>query len=74
MDSEVAKGHIAKAALIFLEAFIKEQKQKVIPMLEECPDSKTDIFIADLGALNRVKEILSHCVKMSERAESKLER
>ena len=72
IESEVAKGHIVKAALVFLDSFIKEQRDKIIPMLGKCPDYQTDIFIADLSALNRVKKILSHCAEMSERAENEI--
>ena len=72
MEQEIEKGHIAKAALIFLASLINEQREKIIPMLQEHNDEKTDIFIADLSALNRVKKILARCVEMSETAEKKL--
>ena len=72
MEQEIEKGHVAKAVLIFLESFLREQRSKIINMLENGTDSKTDIFIADLRALSRFEKSLRHCVELGEKAEQKI--
>lgn len=72
MEQEAAKGHLAKAALIFLESFLQEQQLKVQSMIKNGEDTKADLVIADLRALSRVADTLSYCVEMSKEAEAKL--
>ena len=72
MEQETEKGHLAKAALVFLDSFLKEQQLKVQSMIKNGDDIKADLVIADLRVLGRVADTLSYCVKMGEEAESKL--
>jgi len=72
LEQEAAKGHLAKAALIFLDSFLQEQRIKVLSMIEEGNDTKADLVIADLRALSRVADTLAYCVKMGEKAEAKI--
>ncbi len=69
MEQEAAKGHIAKAALVFLNSFLQEQQLKVQSMIKDGEDTKADLVIADLRALSRVADTLAYCVKMGEKAE-----
>ena len=69
MEQEAAKGHLAKAALVFLDSFLQEQRSKILAMIEEGEDAKADLVIADLRALSRVADTLAYCVKMGEKAE-----
>ncbi len=69
MEQEAEKGHIAKAALVFLNSFLQEQQLKVQSMIKSCNDTKADLVIADLRALSRVAGTLAYCVKMGEDAE-----
>ena len=70
MEQEAAKGHLAKAALVFLDSFLQEQRAKIVTMIENGEDSKADLVIADLRALSRVADTLAYCVKMGEKAEN----
>ena len=72
IEQEAAKGHLAKAALIFLDGFLEEQREKTIAMIENGEDTKADLVIADLRALSRVANTLADCVKMGEEAEKRL--
>ena len=72
MEQEVEKGHLAKAALVFLDSFLKEQQLKVQSMIQNGDDIKADLVIADLRVLGRVADTLSYCVKMGKEAEKKL--
>ena len=72
MEQEAAKGHLAKAALVFLDSFLQEQRVKVLTMIKDGEDTKADLVIADLRALSRVANTLADCVKMGEKAEKKL--
>ena len=69
MEQEAAKGHLAKAALVFLDSFLQEQRIKILPMIESGEDIKADLVIADLRALSRIADSLVYCVKMGEKAE-----
>lgn len=69
MEQEVAKGHMVKAVLLFLNSFLQEQQSKIIPMLEAEEYTKADLVIADLTTLSRVADTLKHCVKLGEQAE-----
>ena len=69
MEQETAKGHLAKAALVFLDSFLQEQRSKILAMIEEGEDAKADLVIADLRALSRIAGTLAYCVKMGEKAE-----
>ena len=69
MEQEAEKGHLAKAALVFLDSFLQEQRTKILTMVENGEDTKADLVIADLRALSRVADMLANCVKMGEQAE-----
>ena len=69
MEQEIERGRIAKAVLIFLDEFLLEQRARILSLIENGDDYKTDSFIADLRALSRFEKMLKKCVQYGELAE-----
>lgn len=72
-EKQVELGHAAKAVLVFLDAFLLEQRARIMTQLENGLDYETDILIADLRALSRLEKSLKKCVRQGEYAREELE-
>ena len=69
MEQAIERGRLAKAVLIFLDTFLLEQRARILSLIENGDDYKTDSFIADLRALSRFEKSLKRCVQYGEIAE-----
>ena len=69
MEQVIEQGRLAKAVLMFLDEFLLEQRARILSLIENGDDYKTDSFIADLRALSRFEKKLKKCVQYGEIAE-----